>query len=84
MDDKIRELEARLNQSEQSYSLVNKKGDASAQFLNEVYQKMEHKLMQLEQGISLVRLEQGKDKENVGRLEVNNLKNSEEFRGMVG
>ena len=48
MDEKIREMEARLAQQEQSYSLVNKKGDASAQFLNDVYQKMEHKLMQLE------------------------------------
>ena len=52
--------------------------------LNEMYDKVEGRLMGLEQNLSLVTLEHNKDKENMGRLEVNNLKNNEEFRGMVG
>lgn len=37
MDGKIKELEQRLSGAEQSYNLVNRKGDAATHFLNEVY-----------------------------------------------
>ena len=40
--------------------------------------------MGLEQNFQLMTLEQNKERENIGRMEVINLKNSEEFRGMVG
>ena len=40
--------------------------------------------MGLEQNFQLMTLEQNKERENLGRMEVINLKNSEEFRGMVG
>ena len=53
-------------------------------FLNEVFEKVEGKLMGLEQNFSLMAMEQNKEKENVGRMEVMSLKNNEEFRGMVG
>jgi hypothetical protein len=52
--------------------------------LNEVFEKMEVKLLGLEQVVSLMRMDQQKDKESVGRLEITNLKNSEEFRSMLG
>ena len=52
--------------------------------MNEVFEKMEVKLLGLEQVVSLMRMDQQKDKESVGRLEITNLKNSEEFRSMLG
>ena len=64
--------------------MVNRKGDAASMFLNEVFEKVEGKLMGLEQNFQIMTMEQGKEKDNVGRLEVMNLKNSEEFRGMLG
>lgn len=69
--------------NEQSSVMVNRKGDAATQFLNEVFEKMEVKLMNLDQSVSLMKLDQSKEKENIGRVEVTSLKNSEEFRGML-
>ena len=63
--------------------MVNRKGDAASMFLNEVFEKVESKLMGLEQNVQLMALEQNKEKENLGRLEVTNLRNSDEFRGVV-
>ena len=40
--------------------------------------------MALEQNYSLLRVETVKEKENIGRVEINNLKHSEEFKGMLG
>jgi hypothetical protein len=34
--------------------------------------------------LSLVKVEITRDKENLGRVEINNLKNSEDFRNMLG
>jgi len=45
---------------------------------------MEVKLMGLEQVVSLMKMDQQRDKESVGRLEISSLKNSEEFRSMLG
>lgn len=64
--------------------MVNRKGDAASQFLNEVFERMEGKLMGLEQNLNLFSMEQRKEKESIGRIEVNNLKNSEEFRNVLG
>ncbi len=63
--------------------MVNRKGDAASQFLNEVFERVEGKLMGLEQNVQLMNMEQRKEKENIGRLEVNTLKNSDEFRNML-
>ena len=63
--------------------MVNRKGDASSMFLNEVFERVEGKLMGLEQNVNLMGIEQRKEKENMGRIEVTNLKNSEEFRNMM-
>lgn len=40
--------------------------------------------MQLEQNLQLLKVDHSKEKENLGRVEINNLKNSEDFRGMLG
>ena len=63
--------------------MVNRKGDAASMFLNEVFERVEGKLMGLEQSVQLMNMEQQKEKQNIGRLEVNGLKNSDEFRNLV-
>ena len=52
-------------------------------FLNEVFERVEGKLMGLEQNVNLMGIEQRKERENLGRIEVNNLKNNEEFRSLM-
>ena len=69
--------------SENNNQIVNRKGDAASLFLNEVFERVEGKLMGLEQNVQLMGIEQRKDKDNVGRLEVTNLKNSEDFRNLL-
>jgi len=63
--------------------MVNRKGDAATHFLSEVFEKMESKLMSLDQTVALLKMDQFKEKENLGRVEVTTLRNSEEFRGML-
>lgn len=63
--------------------MVNRKGDAASMFLNEVFERVESKVMGLEQQVQLVNSEQRWDKENIGRLEVTNLKHNDEFRNIL-
>lgn len=83
MEERIAVLEQRLGQSETNTVMVNRKGDAASMFLNDVFEKVEGKLMGLEQNVQLINMEVNKDKENMGRLEVTSLKNNDEFRGML-
>ena len=48
LEERIAYLEQRLGQSEQTNAMVNRKGDAASMFLNEVFEKVEGKLMGLE------------------------------------
>ena len=48
LEERIAFLEQRLQQSEQNNAMVNRKGDAASMFLNEVFEKVEGKLMGLE------------------------------------
>ena len=83
LEEKLVLLEQRLQLSENNNQMVNRKGDAASMFLNEVFERVEGKLMGLEQNVQLMGMEQRKDKENVGRIEVSTLKNSEDFRNMM-
>lgn len=69
--------------SDNNTAMVNKKGDAASMFLNEVFERVEGKLMGLEQNVQLMGMEQRKEKENVGRIEVSSLKHSDDFRNML-
>ena len=40
--------------------MVNRKGDAATHFLNEVFEKMEVKLMQVDQQVALLKMETNK------------------------
>ena len=62
---------------------MHRKGDAASMFLNEVFERLEGKLMGLEQNVQLMNMEQKKEQEQMGRLEVLNFKNNDEFRGML-
>lgn len=83
LEQRIAYLEQRLSQQEQSNQMVNRKGDAASMFLNEVFERVESKVMGLEQQVQLVNSEQRRDKENIGRLEVTNLKHNDEFRNIL-
>lgn len=83
LEERIAVLEQRLSMSESNNQMVNRKGDAASMFLNEVFERVEGKLMGLEQNVNLMNMEQRKEKENLGRMEVANLKNSEDFRNMI-
>lgn len=52
-------------------------------FLNEVFERVESKVMSLEQAMQLVNAEQRRDKENMGRMEMTSLKNNDEFRSVI-
>ena len=63
--------------------MVNRKGDAASLFLNEVFDRVEGKVMGLEQNMQLLSIDQKKEKENIGRIEVSSLKNNDDFRNMM-
>jgi len=83
LEARIAYLETRLSQQEQNNQLINRKGDSASMFLNEVFERVESKVMSLEQTLQLVNAEQRRDKENMGRLEMTNLKNNDEFRSVI-
>ena len=73
-----------MGNNENNTQMVNRKGDAASMFLNDVFERVEGRLGGVEQNLQLMSMEQNKEKDNLGRLEVANLKNNEEFRGMIG
>ena len=50
-------LEQRLQVSENNNAMVNRKGDAASMFLNEVFERVEGKLMGLEQSVQVMNME---------------------------
>ena len=83
LEQRIATLEQRLAMVDNNNSMISRKGDAASQFLNEVFERVESKLMGLEQNVNLMNMEQKKEKENIGRIEVSSLKNSDDFRNML-
>ena len=83
LEQRIAMLEQRLQMNENSSQMINRKGDAASMFLNEVFERVEGKLMGLEQQQYLLSMEQRKERDNIGRIEVTTLKHSDEFRNML-
>lgn len=83
LEQRIAAMEQRLAMSENNNQMVNRKGDAASQFLNDVFERVEGKLMNLEQNVQMMNMEQRKEKENIGRIELSAIKNSDEFRNMI-
>jgi len=63
--------------------IADRKGDAASQFLNDVLEKVEVKIINMEQGFAMMKNEQKKERDNVGRMEVSTLKNNEDFRNVL-
>ena len=57
LEERIAVLEGRLQMQESNNQMVNRKGDAASMFLNEVFERVEGKLMGLEQNVSLMGME---------------------------
>ena len=80
---RIQALEQRLATTDNNSNMIGRKGDAAQQLLNEVFERLESKLMGVEQNMHLLGIEQRKEKENIGRMEVSALRDSDEFRHMI-
>jgi hypothetical protein len=52
--------------------------------LAEIIDKMEAKVMGLEQNFHYIKGDFQREKENLGRLEITGLKNNEEFKNVLG
>ena len=57
LEERIALLEQRLQMSEQNNQMVNRKGDAASMFLNEVFERVEGKVMGLEQQYQLMSID---------------------------
>ena len=82
-ESRIQTLESRLQSTEQNSITVDKKGDATSQFMNEVMERMEAKMQQVEQNVYFMKADTSKDKENMSRLEIQGLRSNEDFRNLV-
>ena len=70
--------------AEQSNVLFDKKGENNSSILSEMIEKLESRVLVLDQQIMGAKNEIGKEKENINQLEFFNLKNNEDFKNMVG
>jgi hypothetical protein len=82
-EERINVLEQRLLTAEQLSSLAGRKGETNQGILAEVIDKMETKVLQMEQSLDIVRNHADRERENVGRLELVNLKSNEDFKQVV-
>ena len=51
--------------------------------MNEIMEKLEAKMQQMEQNVYFMKSEQNKEKENVSRLEIQNLRTNDDFKSLV-
>lgn len=72
-------MEQRLAGSEQNIQYADQKGTSNQGIISDIVDRMESKVLGLEQTIDMLKNEQNRDKENVGRLEVNNVRSNEDF-----
>ena len=63
--------------------ITEKKGDASSNFMNEIMERVESKLQNMESNMHFMKADQKKSFENLSRMEVSTLKNSDDFKSIV-
>lgn len=80
---RLQTLESRLANTEQSTLANEKRGDLSQNMVQELLERLESKVLSLDQSVALMKGDVGKEKENVSRVEVNSIRASEEFKNMV-
>ena len=83
-EQRIQALESRLVGTEQSTVLADRKGETNQSILAEVIDKLEAKVLGLEQNYHYIKGDFQREKENLGRLEITGLKNNEEFKNVLG
>lgn len=81
---KIQQLETRLLSSEQSNVLFDKKGENNSTILADMLEKLEQRVLTLDQQIVFLKNDQSMEKENLKGIEMLNLRNNEEFKSAVG
>ena len=64
--------------------LADRKGETNQSILAEVIDKLEAKVLGLEQNYQYIKSDFQRERENVGRLEITGLKNNEEFKNVLG
>ena len=70
--------------AEQSNVLFDKKGENNSSILSEMLEKLESRVLVLDQQIMGAKNDIGKEKESINQLEFFNLKNNEDFKNMLG
>jgi hypothetical protein len=76
-------METRVMSNEQSNVLFDKKGESNTSILADMMEKLEQRVLTLDQQVVFLKNDQTQEKENVGRLEMHGLKNNEEFKSAV-
>lgn len=61
-----------------------KRGDINQNMINEVIEKLESKILNLEQNTHFMKNEQNKERENLSRLEISSLRYNEDFKNILG
>ncbi len=82
-ESRIQTLEARLASAEQNTNTTEKKGDASSTFLNEVIERLESKVQNMESNFHFMSNEQKKEKDSMSRLELTSLRYNEDFKNII-
>ena len=83
-EDRIVQLESRLMQSEQYLTQNDRKGEANQGVFTDLIDKLGSRVRQIEQLQDNLKQEVGRGKDDFGRMELMNLRNNEEFKGVVG
>jgi hypothetical protein len=84
LETRLQTLESRQGAAENNYVNIDKKGESSSHFITEIMDKMESKLQNMEMAVQILNNEHKREKDNFSRLEVNSLKNNDEFKGVLG
>lgn len=50
----------------------------------ELVEKLENKVLAMDQGMQMLRTELFSERESLGRLEINGLRNNEDFKNVIG
>lgn len=57
-----------------------RRGDIGQNMMNEIIEKLESKLLNVEQNLHFLKSEQHKERENLSRLEISSLRYNEDFK----
>mmetsp|Transcript_2287 Transcript_2287/g.2231 ORF Transcript_2287/g.2231 Transcript_2287/m.2231 type:complete len:189 (+) Transcript_2287:513-1079(+) len=83
-ENRIQTLEARLASSEQNSVQFEKKGDITQTMVNDIIEKLEGKVMNIEQNFHFVKNDLKKERDNVSRLEISSLRYNDDFKNVLG